>query len=134
VTNVNALLPKGRDLYVTLSSGDVAALSRLLSEDFEGDLTPGLPYGLGRRYVGRHAMITEAWAVVARDFEMAPYPDELIDGGDVLVARGWYVGTVKRTGKPIRAAFAHFWRFDGERFTAVQQVTDSGIWRDALVE
>ncbi len=29
-------------------------------------------------------------------------------GGDLLVVRGRYVGTALRTGKPLRAAFAHF--------------------------
>ena len=77
-------------------------------------------------------MITDAWAAVGEWFEMAPQVDELIDGGNVLIGSGNYIGTVKATGKPVKAAFAHFWQFDGNQFTAVRQVTDSGMWRDAL--
>jgi len=64
--------------------------------------------------------------------EMGPRVDKLYDGGDVLIARGHYVGKVKATRKPVRAAFAHFWSFDGERFTGVSQVTDSATWEQAL--
>ena len=38
----------------------------------------------------------------------------------------------KRTGRTLHAAFAHFWQFDGTQFTALQQATDTGMWRDAL--
>lgn len=51
---------------------------------------------------------------------------------EILIAHGHYVGKAKPTGKPVRAAFAHFWSFDGERFTGVRQVTDSAIWEHAL--
>ena len=131
-THDTALLRQGRALYAALAGGDVEALQRLLSEDFEGELTAGLPHGFGRRYVGREAMMGEGWGAVGEWFEMAPEPARLIDGGDMLVAHGDYVGRAKPTGKPVRAAFAHFWAFDGERFTGVKQVTDSGLWRDAL--
>jgi hypothetical protein len=43
-----------------------------------------------------------------------------------------YEGRAKTTGKQLRAAFAHFWQFNGAQFTSLQQVTDTGIWRDAL--
>jgi hypothetical protein len=41
-------------------------------------------------------------------------------------------GTARDTGKPLRAAFAHFGQFNGTQFTGLQQVTDTGMWRDAL--
>jgi len=52
--------------------------------------------------------------------------------GDYLIGRGTYVGTATSTGKPVTAAFAHFWRFEGDRIAAVQQVTDSALWQQAL--
>jgi len=127
------LIAKGRRLYAALAAGDLAELHELISERFQGDLTAGLPNGAGRHYDGREAMMTEGWGAIGRSFEMSPQPEELIDGGDVLIGRGSYVGKAIPTGKPVRAAFAHFWRFDGAQFTAVQQVTDSGVWRDALL-
>jgi len=126
------LLAKGRELYASLTSGDADALSRLLSPDFEGQLTAGLLHGFGRAYHDLDAMMREGWAAVGEWFEMAPHAEELFDGGTVLIGRGYYVGKARSTGKPLRAAFAHFWTYDGERFTGVHQVTDSGAWRDAL--
>ncbi|MBX9943836.1 MAG: nuclear transport factor 2 family protein [Reyranella sp.] len=126
------ILSAGRVLYAALADGDADALGRLLSPAFQGRLTEGLPHGLGRQYDGLEMMMN-AWAAADRRFEMLrPEPDELFDGGCVLIARGHYVGKANATGRPLRAAFAHFWPFDGRQFTAVRQITDSGAWRDAL--
>lgn len=121
----------GRALYAALAEGDADAFGRLLSPGFQGRLTEGLPHGLGRHYDGLDMMMT-AWAALDQWFEVRPRPDALIDGDGVLIARGHYVGRARPTGKPLRAAFAHFWPFDGRQFTAVQQITDSAAWRDAL--
>jgi len=129
---VSEIIEKGRALFTALQAGDVEALHRLLAPDFRGELTPGLPHGFGRVYDGLDAMLGEGWGKVGEWFDMHPEPERLIDGGDVLIAHGHYVGTAKPTGRPVRAAFAHFWSYDGERFTGVKQVTDSGAWRDAL--
>jgi ketosteroid isomerase-like protein len=129
---VSNIIAKGEELYTALRAGDVETLRRLLSPNFHGELTAGLPCGFGRVYEGLETMIGEGWGAVDRSFDIAPQTDDLYDGGDVLIARGWYVGTAKPTGKPFRAAFAHFWSFDGERFTGVRQVTDSATSGDAL--
>jgi ketosteroid isomerase-like protein len=126
------IIRKGEELFAALRSDDVDALQRLLSPDFRGELTAGLPHGLGRVYEGLESMMNEGWGALGDYFEMVPEVDKLYDGGDVLIARGNYVGKVKATGKPIRAAFAHFWSFDGERFTGVWQVTDSATWEHSL--
>lgn len=129
---MNSILRNGHELYAALSGGNVDALRELLTDNFRGELTAGLPKGLGRLYEGREAMMREGWGAVGQWFEMSPVMEQMFDGGDVLIGHGHYVGKVKRTGKPIRAAFAHFWSFDGQRFNGVTQVTDSGVWRDAL--
>ncbi len=126
------IVAKGRDLYAALAVGDVATLRRLLSDTFQGQLSEGLPHELGRRYDGLEAMTADGWGSVGLWFDMRPEVQELVDGGDVLIGRGDYVGVAKPTGRPVRAAFAHFWRFDGEQFTGVAQITDTGMWRDAL--
>ncbi len=124
------ILAKGRELYAALVGGDAEALGRLLAPDFQGRLSEGLR--LARRYDGLRSMVDDGWSAVDQWFELTPRPDDLIDGGAVLVVRGEYVGTVRATCRPVRAAFAHFWRFDGQRFTAVHQVTDTAKWHEAL--
>lgn len=56
---------------------------------------------------------------------------QLLERGDMLIGRGHYVGHIKASGRPVRFASAHFWSFDGDRFAAVEQVTDSAPWRAA---
>lgn len=129
---VTPMLSKAHELYAALNGSDAAALQRLLSSDFSGQLSAGLPQGLGRTYDGLNAMLGEAWAAVDELLLLELKVEQLIDGGTVLIARGSYDGTARRTGRTMHAAFAHFWQFDGTQFTALQQVTDTGMWRDAL--
>lgn len=126
------ILNEGRQLYAALAAGDVEALGRMLTPNFQGQLSEGLPNGFGRGYDGLQAMMEDGWGAIGAVFEMSPQPEELIDGGDVLIGRGHYVGTAKPTGKAVRAAFAHFWQFDGRHFTSVRQVTDTAKWHEAL--
>jgi ketosteroid isomerase-like protein len=129
---VSDIIAKGEELYTALRASDVETLHRLLSPNFRGELTAGLPHGFGRVYEGLEKMIGEGWSAVDKSFDIDPQADKLYDGGDALIARGWYVGTAKPTGKPVHAAFAHFWSFDGQRFTGMHQVTDSATWERAL--
>lgn len=132
-SHTSSLLEKGSALYNALGTGDVATLEQLLSEDFQGRLTEGLPQGFGRSvYSGRDAMLNDGWGSIGAFFDMRPEVERMIDGGDTLVGMGSYVGTAKPTGKDVRAAFAHFWTYDGEHFTGVRQVTDSALWERAL--
>lgn len=128
----SAMLDAAQRLYAALQQGDTDTLRALLAEDFQGHLTPGLPNGFGRTYAGREAMLRDGWGAVGQLFAMAPEPDELLECGDVVVGRGHYVGTALPTGKPVRARFAHFWRFAGGHIVSVHQVTDSAAWHAAL--
>lgn len=126
------ILAKGHELYAALNSGDADALQQLLRADFRGRLSPGLPRGLGKNYSGLDAMMGEAWAVVGRLFQLDVKVDQLFDAGTVLIVRGTYNGTATETSKILSAAFAHFWEFDGMQFSELQQITDTGLWRDAI--
>jgi 2-(1,2-epoxy-1,2-dihydrophenyl)acetyl-CoA isomerase len=132
-TRKSALLDAGARLYRALGAGDVDVLRALLAEDFQGHLTAGLPHGFGTRtYDGRETMLRDGWGAVGEYFRMSPHVEQLFVAGDVLIGRGAYVGTAVPTGKPVRAAFAHFWRFRGAQIVSVDQVTDSALWQQAL--
>jgi len=124
-------LETGRRLYTALQAGDAAVLRELLAEEFVGHLTAGLPKGFGRTYEDLESML-RGWGAVNRLFRMVPEIDLMLEAGDYLVVRGWYVGQVTTTSKPMRASFAHFWRFNDERIVSLEQVTDSAVWHDAL--
>lgn len=132
-TGTSARLATGQRLYQALGEGDVDVLRELLADDFQGHLSAGLPHGFGERtYNGREQMLSQGWGAIGGYFEMRPQVEELLEAGDYLIGRGNYVGTAKPTGKQVTAAFAHFWRFEGDRIVSVRQVTDSALWRQAL--
>ena len=120
-------LEVGQRLYPALQAREAAVLRELLAEEFVGRLTAGLPQGFGRAYEGRESML-RGWAAISRRFGVVPEVQLLLEDGEYLVGRGWYVGQVPATSKPFRAAFAHFWRFRGELIVGLEQVTDSAAW------
>ena len=78
-------------------------------------------------------MINRGWGRVGRTFDMHPEVDRIYAVNDtLLVGRGYYVGIALPAGKPVRAAFAHFWTIQDGRFASVYQVTDSAAWERAL--
>lgn len=129
---MSKLLSLGKELYRALNEGDAVALQRLLSTDFKGHLSAGLPHGLGRDYDSRDAMMSEAWAYVDANFAIEISVEHFFDAGDVLIVHGSYVGSSRLTGGALRADFAHFWVFDGRQFTGLRQVTDTALWHKSL--
>ena len=116
-------------LYAALAAPDVVTLRGLLTDDFHGEMTPGLPWQLGDApFRGADAMVRDCWGLVARHVEVAPQVDRLhvVDGW--IVARGRYVGRARATGRPLDAWFAHFWQVEGARVARLRQVTDSAAW------
>ena len=123
----------GRRLYAFLRGESDQSPEDVFTDDFHGHLTDGLPLGLGGDYDGRADMINRGWARVGESFAMHPEVEELYAVGDrLLVGRGHYVGSSVARGKPVRAAFAHFWGIRDGRFSSVYQVTDSAAWEHAL--
>lgn len=129
-TDVEAL---GRRIYAFLRRESEELPEDLLTEDFAGHLTEGLPLQLGGDYFGRADMIRRGWGRVGLSFDIRPEPDELIAvSDDLLIGHGYYVGHAVDSGQPLRAAFAHFWSVRDGRFASVYQVTDSATWARAL--
>lgn len=121
-----------KTLYRALQQADAPALIGVLREDFQGQVTDGFPAGLGGQYDGRDAML-RMWARVVSLFDVRPEPDEYLElAGDGLLVLGRYVGSGRSTGLPLEARFAHLLRIDGDRVRALEQITDSQRWADAL--
>ena len=125
-----------RDLYRALAAGDREALQTLLHPDFIGHATAGLPLGLGGQHIGPDAMRREFWWELGRHYDVAAYPETFhgLDDGRLLVS-GRYRGGARRSGRSLDAAFHHVIAFaDDGRMTALDQLTDSAAWVDALDE
>lgn len=122
-----------RELYQALIAGDRAALDELLHPDFEGEVTDGLPRGMGGRHSGPDAMRRRVWGRLGRLFDIDIQPEEFhpLDDGRLLVI-GHYVGTARETGGKLDAAFTHVIAFADGRIARIRQLTDSQRFVQAL--
>jgi ketosteroid isomerase-like protein len=122
-----------RALYDALAAADGRALLGLLAPAFRGEVSAGMPGGVGGVHDGPRAMLAGVWMRVARDFDVTPVPDELIVGADGrVVVVGRYLGSARATGSPVDAAFAHVLTIENGRILRLQQITDTHQWRVAL--
>ncbi len=123
----------GDKLYRALAARDVETLTAMMHPDFIGDLTPGLPLGLGRKFEGWDVMHQDYWGVIDEHFEMQARVRQLLASSSMIMAYGDYRGTAKATGKQIYARFAHVWPVHDGIIMGMHQTTDSAAWNEALV-
>lgn len=121
-------------LYPALATGDRPALDALLAPEFVGRTTAGLPLGLGGEYVGAKAMRREFWGRIAKHYDMRAEPTgaETVAPGRVLV-HGAYRGLARATGRKVDAEFVHTVTVADGRIVALDQLTDSAAWAQALI-
>jgi len=116
-------------LYDAFAARDAGALLAALHPSFAGVVSAGMPLGVGGRHEGPEAMLAEVWAPVFTVYDVVPEADELLlSGSERVVAVGAYRGTVRATGAPVDAAFAHVLRIDGGRVSELVQITDTASW------
>ncbi|MFB1295372.1 nuclear transport factor 2 family protein [Mycobacterium sp. pW049] len=116
--------------YRALSDGDGNALFALLTEDFEGVVSAGMPHGVGGEHHGRVAMITDVWGRIdaAYDIEVVPREYLTTSGRHQVVVLGTYRGRARATAERVDAAFAHVITVKNGQITALQQITDTARW------
>jgi len=116
-------------LYDAFAAHDAGALLAALHPSFAGVVSAGMPLGVGGRHEGSEAMLAEVWAPVFTVYDVVPEADELLlSGSERVVAVGAYRGTVRATGAPVDAAFAHVLRIDRGRVRELVQITDTASW------
>jgi uncharacterized protein len=120
--------------YRALADGDGSALFDLLTDDFEGIVSEGMPHGVGGEHHGRVAMITDVWGRIDSVYDVDVEPAEFLEipgRGRVgrVVVLGSYRGAARGGGTAVDAAFAHVITVQDERITALQQITDTVRWR-----
>jgi uncharacterized protein len=111
-----------KSVYQAFAEGDIPSVLGFLSRDIEWTEAEGFPYG--GTYRGPNSVLTEVFMRLGSEWNgFAAVPDELIDGGDTVVALGKYSGTYKKTGKSFEANFAHVWKIqDGKAIRFIQYV------------
>jgi ketosteroid isomerase-like protein len=122
-----------RGLYDAFGRGDVAAVLGTFDGQIEWKEAESFRYADGNPYIGPMAVAQGVFQRIiseADGFSLAP--QNFIAGGDHVVVEGRYRGTVKATGKPFDAQFAHVWTLRGGKIVKFQQYTDTKHWATAF--
>jgi len=133
-TSLDARVAAAQQLYAALATGDREALNALLHHDFIGHAAEGMPLGMGGEHRGPQAMQTNLWWRIGEHFRVRAMPRhfEGLEDGRLMVG-GSYVGTARRSGKALDAAFIHILGFASDgRIVGLRQLTDTAAWHAAL--
>jgi ketosteroid isomerase-like protein len=115
-----------RELYENFARGDVPAVLAAMSADIVWNEANNHPYADRNPYRGPQAIVDGIFMRCATEWDgFAVAIDDIIDGGDSVVALGHYHGTYKATGKPQTTQMAHVWRFRDGKAVAFQQYADT---------
>jgi ketosteroid isomerase-like protein len=116
-------------LYDAFACTDGQALFDLLTDDFVGIVSAGMPHGVGGDHQGRIDMIAGVWGRIASHYDMHVDPVEYLPVDDErVVVLGRYWGPARDGGSTVDAAFAHVITTRGDRVAALQQITDTARW------
>jgi ketosteroid isomerase-like protein len=121
-----------KGLYAAFSKGDVPAVLGGFDAKIEWNEADGFLYAEGNPYVGPQAVAEGVFQRIVADIDQfAVLPQSFVDGGDAVVVEGRYKGTMKSTGTPVDAQFAHVWRLQDGKVISFQQYTDTAQWQKA---
>jgi len=118
-----------RDFYARMERGDMGAME-VFAPDVEFCMPEVLPHGgvvRGVEALGRYfGEVQGRW----EDFRVAL--DDLVDGGDRVVALGRFTGRPRINGRYVEIPFALVWTMHGGRAVRVDEYTDTALLMDAL--
>jgi uncharacterized protein len=119
-----------RRLYEAFAGTDGHVLFDLLTDDFVGTVSAGMPHGVGGDHEGPVDMITGVWGRIASLYDVHVDPIEYLPVDDErVVVLGRYWGPARDGGSSVDAAFAHVITTRGDRIAQLQQITDTASWR-----
>ena len=124
-----------RGLYEAFGRGDIASVIAALDPLVEWWEAENFIYADRNPYVGPDAVLGGVFARIGGEWEgFSVSPKEVLDAGEVVVGHGYYSGTYRKTGKQVRAQFAHFFSFRAGNVVKFQQYTDTAQFRQAVGE
>jgi ketosteroid isomerase-like protein len=118
-----------RHLYDAMARVDGKALFDLLTDDFVGAVSSGMPHGVGGDHLGRAEMIAAVWGRIASIYDIHVDPLEYLPvDNERVVVLGRYWGAARDGRSAVDAAFAHVITTRGDRVAALRQITDTARW------
>lgn len=115
-----------RSIYRGFAEGDVAAVLGAMSPEIVWMEAENFPYADRNPYRGPEAVAAGVFARCIGEWNgFAVKMDDLIDGGDRVVALGRYSGEHKETGRRMSPQAAHVWTLRDGKVIAFQQYIDT---------
>ncbi len=122
-----------QSMYDAFGRGDIPALLGVMDPDIEWWEAESFIYADGNPYIGPQAVLAGVFARIGAEWEgFTVSLDEILEAGDTLVARGYYSGRYRKTGRDVRAQFVHVWKLRNGRPVKFQQYTDTAQFKAAV--
>jgi len=122
-----------REIYDAFAKGDIPAVLGKLAKEIEWREADNFIYADRNPYIGPHAILEGVLMRFGSEWNgFAVEPNAILDAGEQVIALGYYSGTVKKTGKSVRAQMVHVWNIEGGKATKFQQYTDTKQFADAV--
>jgi ketosteroid isomerase-like protein len=124
--NVNTV----EGMYNAFAKSDIPVILTALDPAVEWWEAENFIYDDGNPYIGPEAVLRGVFMRIGMEWDgFTVSPEEVLDAGDTAIGRGYYSGTYKRTGKPVKAQFAHFFTFRDGKIVRFQQYTDTAQFK-----
>jgi ketosteroid isomerase-like protein len=120
--NVNKI----REMYAAFGRGDIPAVLARLHPQIEWWEAENFIYAEKNPYVGPNGVLEGIFMRLGAEWDgFGVSAKQLLDAGDTVVTEGYYSGTYKKTGKHVKAQFAHVFTFRDGQVVKFQQYTDT---------
>jgi len=122
-----------RGMYEAFGKGDMPFIIGALDPEVEWWEAENFIYSDYNPYVGPNSVLEGVFMRIGNEWDgFTVAPKEVLDAGDTVIGHGYYSGTYKKSGKNVRAQFAHFFSFRDGKIIKFQQYTDTAQFQEAV--
>jgi ketosteroid isomerase-like protein len=119
--------------YTAMGRGDIPSAMGILDPGVVWNEAEHFVYADKSPYVGVDTVLSGLFARLAGEWDgFSAIPNEIVDGGETVVALGRYGGVYKATGAKVDAQFVHVFRFKNGKVASFQQYTDTAQFTEAV--
>lgn len=120
-----------KGIYDAFATGNIPGVLGAMDSNIAWTEAAGFPYA--GTYIGPMAIVENVFMKLAAEWDgFAAVPEQIVDGGDTVVALGNYSGTYKATGKSMKVPFAHVYDLKDGKIIKFVQHTDTAKVAEVL--
>lgn len=120
-----------KGVYDAFATGNIPGVLGAMDANISWTEAAGFPYA--GTYIGPMAIVENVFMKLATEWDgFAAIPEQIVDGGDTVVALGNYSGTYKATGKSMKVPFAHVYDLKDGKIVKFVQHTDTAKVAEVL--